>query len=279
VAAAVLLSLLYPVCAGGQTAPAPVSAPTDAVLDAAEALVGRALFLRGLYLANDLSFDAAGRVSGAPKAGDWTLAGMNVLKAERRGPKTIELDGVRVAIRYNTDNHQFERHPQNDEKMKLLVDDPGGLPGWNAAVDKIFAQGIDPGLQRAMPPFWQHYFNPTLAWPQDTLTGQTIYALFGQPDQAKDVIPPTVLRKTDSKMTSFAEHDKVHGVLQLRMVIDTQGVPRRIAIVRPLGYGLDEQAVEAVAKWQFRPGMRGGQPVAVEMLLNYDFEFVAPPHP
>jgi TonB family protein len=253
--------------------------PTDAVLDAAEALVGRALTLRGLYLANDLSFDAAGRVSGASKTGDWTLAGVNVLKVERRGPKTIELDGVRVAIRYNTDNHQFERHPQNDEKMKLLVADPGGLPGWNAAVDKIFAQGIDPGLQRAMPPFWQHYFNPALAWPQDTLTGQTIYSLFGQPGQAKDVTPPTVLHKTDSKMTSFAEHDKVHGVLQLRMVIDTQGVPRRIAIVRPIGYGLDELAVEAVTKWQFRPGMRSGQPVAVEMLLNYDFEFVAPPHP
>jgi TonB family protein len=248
-------------------------------LDAAEALMGRALFLRGLYLTNDLEFDAAGRVSGAPKTGDWTLAGVNVLKVERRGAKTIELDGMRVAIRYNTDNHQFERHPLNDEKMKILVGDPAGLSGWNAAVDKIFAQGIDPGLQRAMPPFWQHYFNPALAWPQDAVTGQTIYTLFGQPGQAKDVTPPTVLRKTDAKMTSFAEHDKVHGVLQLRMVIDAAGVPHRIAIARPIGYGLDERAVEAVAKWQFQPGMRGGQPVAVEMLLNYDFEFVAPPHP
>ena len=117
-AVAVFLSLFSAGWAGGQGAPAPVSGPNDTVLDAADALVGRALFLRGLYLANDLSFDATGRISGGPKTGDWTLAGVNVLKVDRRGPKTIELDGVRVAIRYNTDNHQFERHPQNDEKMK-----------------------------------------------------------------------------------------------------------------------------------------------------------------
>jgi protein TonB len=60
-------------------------------------------------------------------------------------------------------------------------------------------------------------------------------------------------------------------------VVDAAGVPQRIAIVRPLGYGLDERAVEAVAKWRFTPAMRQGQPIPATLLLNYDFEFVTPP--
>jgi hypothetical protein len=57
----------------------------DPEVAAASLLVGKALFLRGSYLSNNLSYDAAGRVQGAPKVGDWTIAAVNVLKAERRG--------------------------------------------------------------------------------------------------------------------------------------------------------------------------------------------------
>ncbi|NYF79261.1 TonB family protein [Granulicella arctica] len=264
--------------AQGAAAKAPAAVKqADAEMDGAEALIGRALFLRGFYSENDLSYDASGKVQGTPKTGDWTLAGMDVLQVQRRGAQVIELDGVRVAIRYNPDSHQFERHAQNDEKMKVRVADAGSAAGFEAALEVIFAQGIDPELQHAMPAMWQHYFNPGLGWPQDALTGQTIYALNGLPNQAKDVTPPSVLHKQDSKLTGEAEKDRVSGVLQLRMVVDAQGVPQRIEVARPLGYGLDERAVEAIARWRFTPAMRGGQPVAAAMLLNYSFEVAAPP--
>jgi len=146
----------------------------------AQALVGKALFLRGFYVANDLNYDAAGKVQGSPKTGDWTLAAVNVLKVERRGTGEIELDGVRVAIRYNADAHEFQRHALNEEKMRLVVKDPGDAKELKAAFAAMFAIGIDPGLQRAMPDYWRHYFDPALAWPQDALSGQTIYALMGR---------------------------------------------------------------------------------------------------
>jgi len=258
--------------------PAPTAVEsTDADLDAAQLMIGRALFLRGSYLANDLSYEATGQVTGTQKSGDWTLSAVDVKKAERRSPGEIELDGVRVAIRYNMDNHQFERHPQNDTNMKIIVADAGTPQAVTATLDAIFAQGIDPRLQRSTPSSWQHYFNPDLAWPQDALTGQQVYVP-NAPNQPNEVIPATATHKTDAKMTGPAEKDKVHGPLQLRMVVDTQGVPQRIAVVRPLGYGLDERAVEAVATWRFTPAMRQGQPVASAILLNYNFEIAAPPH-
>jgi TonB family protein len=257
-----------------QDAPAPAR---DEGLNAASLLVGKALFLRGFYLSNELTFDADGRVQGTPKLGDWTLAAVNVLKVERRGTSEIELDGVRVAIRYNTDSHEFQRHALNDEKMRLMVKDTGKAKQLEAAFAAMFSVGIDPGLQRAMPDYWRHYFDPTLAWPQDALNGQTIYALYGATDQAKDVTTPKVEHRVDAKYGEFAVRDKVQGTLQLRVVVDAAGVPRRIVVSRPLGYGLDASAVEAMTKWRFAPGMKDGSAVVTGMAVEQQFSLVAAP--
>lgn len=243
--------------------------PVDAGLIAGEELVGKALLLRGFYRSDELNYDAAGRVQGAPKTDDWTLAGVNVQKVERRGGSGLELDGVRVAIRYNPDAHEFQRHPLNDEKVRILVAD-AGKDSFEAAFRAIFSIGIDPELQRSMPDFWRHYFDAGLGWPQDALTGQTIYALYNQ-SAPKNVISPKAEHRADAKYTMFAQRDKVQGTLQLRMVVDATGVPHRIAVARPLGYGLDEQAVEAMAKWRFSPAMLDGRPVASEVVVEQQF--------
>ena len=212
---------------------------------------------------------------GNPKVGDWTLAGVNVSKVELRAGE-MELDGVRVAIRYSAEQHQFERHPLNDEKVKILVGLAGGTgatsaKSFEAAVAAIFAVGIDPALQRSMPECWQHYFNPGLEWPADALTGVTVYPTFGLPNQAKDVVPAKGEHKAEVKFTNFAERDRVKGTVLLRLVVDADGVPRRISIVQPLGYGLDERAVEAMAKWRFAPGTREGKAVATGVVVAQEF--------
>ena len=175
-----VLSLILPFVALparllAQVTPA-AGASDDKALDAARALMGKALFLRGFYLNNNLDYDAAGKVEKSPKTGDWTLAAINVLKVERKGPGEIDLEGVRVAIRYNADSHEFQRHPLNDEKMRVTVKDTGEGKQLEAAFAAMFSVGIDPELQRAMPDYWRHYFDPALAWPQDALSGQTICA-------------------------------------------------------------------------------------------------------
>jgi TonB family protein len=248
----------------------------DEIAIAAERLVGKALFLRGFYTANGLRYDASGRVQEAPKDGEWTLAGVNVLTTQRR-PGEIELDGVRVAIRYNPEQHQFERHPLNDEKMKIILTGVSDAKGFDAAVAAIFSVGIDPALQRSTQDYWQHYFNPALDWPADSLNGVQVYPTYGLPNQAKEVTPPVPTQKVEAKFTSAAEHDRVKGPVLLRMVVDTEGVPRRISVVQPLGYGLEQKAVEAMAKWRFTPGMRDGKPVATGVVVSQDFQYAAPP--
>jgi TonB family protein len=214
------------------------------------------------------------------------VAAVNVLKAERRGADEIELDGVRVAIRYNPDAHEFQRHALNDEKMRLVVKGLavkeagkglGNVKQLEAAFAAMFSVGIDPALQRSMPDYWRHYFDPALPWPEDGLQGQTIYALYGAADQGKDVAAPKVEHRVDAKYGDFAVRDKVQGAIQLRLVVDSTGAPLRVAISKPLGYGLDAAAVEAMRRWRFSPGTRGGEPVATAVAVEQEFKLMSAP--
>ena len=51
-------------------------------------------------------------------------------------------------------------------------------------------------------------------------------------------------------------------------------VKDHIRVVRPLGMGLDEKAVEAVGKWKFKPGQKDGHPVAVMANVEVNFRLL-----
>jgi TonB family protein len=60
----------------------------------------------------------------------------------------------------------------------------------------------------------------------------------------------------------------------LAIIVDQSGGARDIRVVRSLGHGLDEKAIEAVNKWKFRPGMKGGQPVNVRAQIEVNFRLL-----
>jgi TonB family protein len=53
--------------------------------------------------------------------------------------------------------------------------------------------------------------------------------------------------------------------------VDKDGKPKNIRISRPLGYGLDEKAVQAVSTWRFKPAEKDGIPVNVEIAVEVNF--------
>jgi len=60
----------------------------------------------------------------------------------------------------------------------------------------------------------------------------------------------------------------------LELVVDANGVPQDIKIVRSLGLGLDQKAIEAVQKWRFKPGLKDGKPVPVSANIEVNFRLL-----
>jgi protein TonB len=58
----------------------------------------------------------------------------------------------------------------------------------------------------------------------------------------------------------------------VNLVVDQNGIPTNVRTVRGIGYGLDENAVEAVRKYRFKPAMEHGQPVPVELNMEINFK-------
>ena len=83
---------------------------------------------------------------------------------------------------------------------------------------------------------------------------------------------PTVLYSIDPEFSDEARRAKYQGVCLIAVIVDAQGNPQNPRVVRALGMGLDEKALEAVRKYKFKPALRGGRtPVAVLITIEVNF--------
>ena len=85
------------------------------------------------------------------------------------------------------------------------------------------------------------------------------------------VQPAKVIRRVEPHYTPQARREMIQGVAVLEVVVDAQGNPARISVVSPLGFGLDERAIQAVSRWQFEPGTKDGQPVSTISTVEVNF--------
>jgi TonB family protein len=57
----------------------------------------------------------------------------------------------------------------------------------------------------------------------------------------------------------------------LSVEVGPDGLAHNIQVLRSIGMGLDEKAVEAVQKWTFLPGKKDGVPVTVQATIEVNF--------
>ena len=85
------------------------------------------------------------------------------------------------------------------------------------------------------------------------------------------VTAPVAKFTPEPDFSEEARKAKYQGVVTLSAIIGPDGKPRNLKVVKALGMGLDQKAMEKVRTWLFEPGKRNGQPVAVAMTLEVDF--------
>jgi periplasmic protein TonB len=85
------------------------------------------------------------------------------------------------------------------------------------------------------------------------------------------VSAPVPIYQPEAQFSEEARKTKHQGTVLLSLIVGADGRPREMRVVRPLGMGLDEKALEAVKQWRFEPAKRDGTPVAVYINIEVNF--------
>jgi protein TonB len=88
------------------------------------------------------------------------------------------------------------------------------------------------------------------------------------------VTAPALIYKVEPEFSEEARKAKHQGVVVLYVEVDPSGRAQNVRVVRSLGLGLDEKAIEAVRKWKFRPGYKDGRPVTVVANVEVSFRLL-----
>ncbi len=88
------------------------------------------------------------------------------------------------------------------------------------------------------------------------------------------VSAPSVLYKVEPEYSEEARKAKWQGTVVLSLVVDENGKAQNLKVVRSLGLGLDQKAIEAVEKWRFKPGMKDGKSVPVIATIEVNFRLL-----
>ena len=85
------------------------------------------------------------------------------------------------------------------------------------------------------------------------------------------VSAPQLVHSVDPQYSDAARKAKLAGICLLSLTVDTNGMPQDVRVVRPLGKGLDEKAIEAVKQYRFKPAIYEGHPVPVQLDIEVSF--------
>ena len=76
----------------------------------------------------------------------------------------------------------------------------------------------------------------------------------------------------EPQFSEEARKVRLSGNVLVYLQVDPHGRPMKVRVLRGIGMGLDEKAVEAVSLYKFKPAMENGHPVTVEMQVEVNFE-------
>ncbi len=90
-------------------------------------------------------------------------------------------------------------------------------------------------------------------------------------DVGGGVSPPTVIYRRDPIYSEDARKAQYEGTVVLEAIVRKDGSVEILRVIRGLGLGLDENAMEALSEWRFSPATRQGVPVDVAVNIEINF--------
>jgi len=133
------------------------------------------------------------------------------------------------------------------------------------ALDATLAPGLDERMMTAMPDFWKLYYQ-SVAEKRDYHPADPSVLRQNTVDEKAHL-----LTSFEPDSNDFAQAAGVAGMALYHTVIGPDGKPGEIAVARPIGFGLDENAVASIRKAKFSPAVKDGKPVPVMLDLVVQF--------
>ena len=81
-----------------------------------------------------------------------------------------------------------------------------------------------------------------------------------------DVSAPVLIHSVEPESSEKA------GEVLVNLWVDVHGNPSHVHVIHGAGMGLDEKAIEAVHQYKFKPAMKNGKPVMVELNVVVKFQ-------
>jgi TonB family protein len=86
------------------------------------------------------------------------------------------------------------------------------------------------------------------------------------------ITPPSVLREVKPDYTEEGRRRNLEGDVVMEIVVKRDGGVGDVKLLRGLGGGLDQRAIDAVRQWRFSPATRQGVPVDVVVEVAVEFK-------
>jgi hypothetical protein len=326
--------------------PGPVSSDDDL----RRSLTGKQLYIRGLWLDDELHFNMSGDLASNSPKGSFTLCTVEI-EHVRLTKKRVELDGVRYgihfadAVNWADQATSFDTLRVTPKKKHLIVtidrlqvvtpkkkkekgeakagasaatagegtsapaataapnpepateaqsaaadEDAGGnaegatttdprkaADQLRKAINRIFAPALDQEMIAQMPDYWQYFYKAQMDHHSMEPTDPNIV----RPGPGVD--GPKLVKNLVASSNDYAQRCQVAGVASYKVILDPDGKPIGVAVYRPIGFGLDENAVDAIRKSTFTGATRDGKSVSsvIDMAVNFRIysKRTAPPPP
>lgn len=176
---------------------------------------------------------------------DLNSFAIGLVAAQRFKPGTYNGASVPVAVVITTELRVCARHAKNGGEI-----DPSD-------VSLIMVPSIAIGI---------------LAPPKDQLgheapdSGPSVYRVGG------NISPPALIHSVEAEFSDYARRKGISGICIISAIVDANGAPHHVRVVKGIEPSLDENAVDAVRQYLFKPAMKdGATPVPVMITIEVDY--------
>jgi TonB family protein len=261
-----------------------VAAGSDVAAELTRRYADKTLALRHAIHSDSQTFDSTGKLLTSGEEGPWTLYSGFFPTKFSLSDEELQVQGQRLLFVFDPKSRMMQP-AKTKERVQLTIQLSKPIASANDAeplMHSVFAMTSDEFIKLA-PDYWQPFLKKqeemTKTGPPALLERKKLPPGFHKAEGEKDVfrVDGKEVRAPRARYTpepSFSEAAKkagLQGSVLLDSVIDQNGRVARSNIVRPLGLGLDEQAIATVKTWRFKPATKDGHPVAVEINIEVQF--------